>query len=83
MQAFSSGNSVGGTAWRIEYNNLAIVYAVDLYDKETQITLPMMAQQFQGCHYLISNDYIKPKLSGVKVQKIYKYVCEEKLRNRL
>jgi Cft2 family RNA processing exonuclease len=34
LKALPSGNSVGGTAWHIEYNKLSIIYAIDLYDKE-------------------------------------------------
>ena len=30
LKALPSGNSVGGTAWHIEYNKLSIIYAIDL-----------------------------------------------------
>ena len=35
VNALESGSAVGGTAWHIEYNNLSIIYAIDLSDKET------------------------------------------------
>jgi Cft2 family RNA processing exonuclease len=40
LKALPSGNSVGGTAWNIVYNHLAILYCIDLNDKETPISLP-------------------------------------------
>lgn len=41
VKAYPSGNSVGGTIWHIEYNKLAIIYAFDVNDQETPISLPL------------------------------------------
>ena len=41
IKAFPSGNSVGGTVWQIEYNKLSIIYAFDINDHETPISLPL------------------------------------------
>lgn len=41
LKALPSGNSVGGTAWHIEYNKLSIIYALDINDQETPISLPL------------------------------------------
>ena len=46
LKALPSGNSVGGTAWHIEYNKLSIIYAIDLYDKEIQISAPIQYNHF-------------------------------------
>jgi Cft2 family RNA processing exonuclease len=61
LRALPSGNSVGGTAWHIQYNNLNIIYAVDLNDKETPISLPLHFSVFKGANLLISNGYVLPE----------------------
>lgn len=38
LSALPSGNSIGGTAWKIEYNKQDIVYAIDLNDKPLNLT---------------------------------------------
>lgn len=58
LRAMPSGNSVGGTAWHIMYNNLSIIYAVDLNDKETPISLPLNSLAFKGANLMITNGYI-------------------------
>ena len=58
LKALASGNSVGGTAWHLEYNKLSIIYALDLNDKETQISLPLQSPLFKGANLMITNGYI-------------------------
>jgi Cft2 family RNA processing exonuclease len=58
LKALPSGNSIGGTAWQIEYNKLSIIYAIDLNDKDTPISLPLQFQLFKGANLMISNGYI-------------------------
>ena len=38
VSAVPSGNSVGGTAWKIEYNKQKIFYAMELSDKSSLLT---------------------------------------------
>lgn len=83
LKALPSGNSVGGTAWHIEYNKLSIIYAIDLNDKETPISIPLQFNHFQGANLMITNGYIRPVQNGTVLPKIYNYVNEEKLRLRL
>lgn len=83
IRALPSGNSVGGTAWQLEYNKLSIIYAFDLNDKETPISLPLQFHLFRGANLMITNGYIQPLQYGRPVNRIYNYVSEEKLRNRL
>lgn len=64
IKAVSSGNSVGGSAWNIGYNKLGIFYAVDLNDRETNISLPLNYQEFKGANLLITNAYIRPQIDG-------------------
>lgn len=58
LKALPSGNSVGGTAWLIEYNKLNIIYAIDLNDTETPISIPLQSSNFQGANLMITNGYI-------------------------
>lgn len=83
LKALPSGNSVGGTAWHLEYNKLSIIYALDLNDKETPISLPFQISQFKGANLMITNGFILPHQYGEDVSKIYNFVNEEKLKNRL
>ena len=83
LKALPSGNSVGGTAWHLEYNKLSIIYALDLHDKETPISLPLQFSLFKGANLMITNGYIQPLQNGMRINRIYNYVNEEKLRTRL
>mmetsp|Transcript_41983 Transcript_41983/g.64287 ORF Transcript_41983/g.64287 Transcript_41983/m.64287 type:complete len:160 (-) Transcript_41983:1683-2162(-) len=83
LRALESGNSVGGTAWQLEFNNLSVIYAIDLNDKETSLSPPVNFSAFQGANIMISNSYFKPVLNGMRVPKVFNYVSEEKLKNRL
>jgi hypothetical protein len=83
LKALPSGNSVGGTAWHIEYNKLSIIYAIDLNDTETPISVPLQPSHFAGANLMITNGYIQPVQNGAVLPKIYNYVNEEKLRLRL
>jgi len=38
VSAMPSGNSVGGSAWKIEYNKQTIFYAMELSDKPSMLT---------------------------------------------
>ena len=58
IKALPSGNSVGGTAWHLEYNKLSIIYAFDLNDKETPITHSLKFNLFRGANLMITNGYI-------------------------
>ena len=83
IKAYPSGNSVGGTAWYFEFNRQYIIYAIDLNDKETPISIPLNFSQFRGANLMITNGYIQPIQHGLVANKIYNYVNEEKLRKRL
>ena len=58
LKALPSGNSIGGTAWQLEYNKLSVIYAIDLNDKDTPISLPLQLDLFKGANLMISNGYI-------------------------
>jgi Cft2 family RNA processing exonuclease len=64
LSALPSGNSIGGTAWKIEYNKQVIIYAVDLNDKPLNITHPMKFDDFKNANLLITNAYITPTSAG-------------------
>lgn len=53
-----SGNSIGGTAWKIEYQKQTIIYALELNDKPSQITPPFPLEKFKNVNLLISNAYL-------------------------
>ena len=64
LEALPSGNSVGGTAWHLEFNKLSIIYALDLNDKETPISRPLQFSQFKGANLMITNGFIQPYQNG-------------------
>mmetsp|Transcript_16185 Transcript_16185/g.11402 ORF Transcript_16185/g.11402 Transcript_16185/m.11402 type:complete len:121 (-) Transcript_16185:956-1318(-) len=72
FSAVPSGNSIGGTAWRIEYNKQVIYYAIDLNDKPTSITPPVSFDNFKGSNLMITNAYISASINeNKKPAKIY------------
>lgn len=81
LSALPSGNSMGGTVWKIEYNKQNIMYGLDINDKPLNITHPMKNEDFKNAFILITNSYITP-LKGPS-SKIYTFVSQEKLRLRL
>jgi cleavage and polyadenylation specificity factor subunit 2 len=83
VMAIPSGNSVGGSAWNIWFNHLKIVYAVDINDKQTPISVPMQPSAYKGANLMISNGYIVPELYGSTQTKVYNFVNEDKLLKRL
>lgn len=84
IKAISNGSSVGGAAWHIDYNSLSIIYGIDIFEQEiSPIAFPIKTKYFEGANILISNGYINPIQSGVKLRKVYNYVNEEKLKSRL
>ena len=83
IKALATGNSVGGCAWHITFNNLNVIYAIDLNDKENPVSLPIDHAAFKGANLMISNGYILPELYGSVTNKVYNYINEDKLRNRL
>lgn len=64
INAVPSGSSIGGSAWHIIYNNLNIIYAMDVFDRETPISIPMEPKNFKGANLMITNSYILPELYG-------------------
>jgi len=60
MSAMPSGNSVGGTAWKIEYNKQTIYYAMELSDKPSMLTPPFSIDQFKNANFFITNSFLKP-----------------------
>ena len=83
VMAIPSGNSVGGSAWHFKYNNLKIMYAVDIFDKQTPISVPMQPAAYKGANLMISNGFVQPEMYGNLQAKVFNFVSEEKLRNRL
>ena len=59
VSAIPSGNSIGGTAWKIEFQKQTIVYGLELNDKSTQLTPPMHLDNFKNVNILITNGYLQ------------------------
>lgn len=59
VQAVPSGNCIGGSAWKIEYNKQTIMYALELNDKPMQLTPPLHVDSFKNVNILITNAYLK------------------------
>lgn len=59
VSAIPSGNSIGGTAWKIEFQKQTILYGLELNDKTAQITPPIHMENFKNVNILITNGYIQ------------------------
>jgi len=59
-----SGNSIGGSALKIEFNQLLVVYAIDLNDKLQQLTPPLQAEKYFNAHVLLTNGYMNYNSDG-------------------
>lgn len=71
-----SGHSLGGTAWKIEFNKLQIFYAMDLCDKVQQVTPPLQMEKFRNANILITNGYLNYNSEG----RHHQFVSEERLK---
>jgi len=71
LTAVPSGNSLGGTVWKIEYNRQLIVYAIDINDKPQHVTLPMRMGDLRTPNILISNTFISPIIGKKKANKLH------------
>lgn len=60
VSAIRSGNSIGGTAWKIEFQKQTILYGVELNDKQLQITPPLQSDHFKNVNIFITNAYPSP-----------------------
>ena len=59
VSAIPSGNSIGGTAWKIEFQKQTILYGLELNDKTAQITPPLQLDNFKNVNILITNGYLQ------------------------
>ena len=59
VSAVPSGNSIGGTAWKIEFQKQSILYGLELNDKNATITPPLQLENFKNVNILITNGYMQ------------------------
>lgn len=98
VSAVPSGNSIGGTAWKIEFQKQTILYGLELNDKNAQITPPIHQDNFKNVNILITNAYLQnysvfepvsediqpdESSSGIKQGKISQFVSEERLKAKV
>ena len=57
VSAVPSGNSIGGTAWKIEFQKQTILYGLELNDKPLQITPPLQPDHFKNVNIFITNAF--------------------------
>ena len=57
VSAVPSGNSIGGTAWKIEFQKQTIMYGVELYDRQQQITPGIKVDNFKNVNIFITNAF--------------------------
>ena len=57
VQAIPSGHSIGGTAWKVEFQKQTILYGLELNDKQLQITPPLQPDHFKNVNIFITNAY--------------------------
>ena len=79
LSAVPSGNSIGGSALKIEFNQLLVVYAIDLNDKLQQLTPPLQAEKYFNAHVLLTNGFMNYNSDGKQHQPIF----EERLKQKL
>lgn len=79
VSAIPSGNSIGGSCLKVEYNKLQIFYAIDLNDKIQQLTPPMFPEKFFSSSILITNGYMNYNSEGKQFQS----VVEDRLKTKL
>lgn len=95
VSAIPSGNSIGGTAWKIEFQKQTILYGLELNDKQLQITPPISPDHFKNVNIFITNAYPSP-LSTLDKQnlgyqqnlasstgKYYQFVSQERLKAKV
>lgn len=58
LSALPTGNSIGGTCWKIEYNKQVIIYAMDLNDIPLNITVSLKFEEFKNTNIMITNGYM-------------------------
>ena len=57
VSAVPSGHSIGGTAWKIEFQKQTILYGTELNDKQLQITPPLQPDHFKNVNIFITNAF--------------------------
>ena len=57
VSAVPSGHSIGGTAWKIEFQKQTILYGTELNDKPLQITPPLQPDHFKNVNIFITNAF--------------------------
>jgi Cft2 family RNA processing exonuclease len=57
VSAVPSGNCIGGTAWKIEFQKQTIMYGLELYDNYQQITPGLKTDNFKNVNILITNAF--------------------------
>jgi Cft2 family RNA processing exonuclease len=80
VSALPSGNGIGGTAWKIEYQKQTLIYALELNDKPTQITPPFPVDKFKNVNYLFTNAYLHDKQQHLRSNTNLQFVTEERLK---
>ena len=81
VAAFNAGFSVGGAFWKIGYNQQNFLYAIDVNDKNENVSQPLNIGMFTDCHVLITNTYVAPSLDGVhKCPLLQPYISMERLK---
>ena len=57
VSAVPSGNSIGGTAWKVEFQKQTILYGLELNDKQLQITPPLQPDHFKNVNIFITSAF--------------------------
>jgi Cft2 family RNA processing exonuclease len=79
ISAIPSGNAIGASVLKIEFNKLQLFYAIDLNDKIQQLTPAMQQEKFQNACVLFTNGFKSFNQEG----KQYHSVIEERIRAKL
>jgi cleavage and polyadenylation specificity factor subunit 2 len=83
VSALPSGNGIGGTAWKIEFQKQTLIYALELNDKPTQITPPFPVDRFKHANYFFTNAYLHDKQQHLRSNTNLQFVTEERLKAKV
>ncbi len=79
VSAIPSGHSLGSAAWKIEISKFTIFYAIEMNDKNQQVTIPFDRNKFINANILITNGYLNYNNEG----KQYFSVTEDRLKQKI
>jgi len=84
IDALNAGYSLGGAIWVINYLVHKLIYAIDVHDKNENISEPLLMDELRDAHFLITNTYIAPSIDGKKkISRIIPDLSKDRLKYQI